>query len=60
MKSTVLSQFTMPWLTAMACLLFVGVFLGILIWTFRRGSKKVYEECGQIPLNEKPNQREKR
>lgn len=42
----------MPGLTVFACLLFVVVFTGILIWTFRKGSKKLYDQCGHIPLED--------
>ncbi|NCN26531.1 cbb3-type cytochrome c oxidase subunit 3 [bacterium] len=42
----------MPWLTSLACVLFVVVFVGMLLWTFRKGSTKLYEECGHIPLED--------
>jgi cbb3-type cytochrome oxidase subunit 3 len=48
----VLSRFTMTWLTSFACVLFVMVFVGILLWTFRRGSQKFYDECGRIPFED--------
>jgi cytochrome c oxidase cbb3-type subunit 4 len=33
-------------------LLFFGFFLGVVIWVFRPGSKKTYEEQAEIPLKE--------
>lgn len=33
-------------------LLFMGLFIGVVIYTFRPGHKKDFEEHAQIPLNE--------
>lgn len=33
-------------------LLFMGVFIAVVIYTFRPGSKKIHDEHAQIPLNE--------
>ena len=52
MKNEVLQKFAMPGLTAFACVLFVVVFAGMLIWTFRKGSKEFYDKCGNIPLED--------
>ncbi|MBP7844888.1 MAG: cbb3-type cytochrome c oxidase subunit 3 [Proteobacteria bacterium] len=58
LKSEVLQKFSMPGLTVFACVLFVVVFSGMLIWTFRKGSKSYYEKCGKIPLEDDLNNRE--
>jgi cbb3-type cytochrome oxidase subunit 3 len=50
MKSAVLSQFTLTYLPVIACLLFVAIFIGVIFWVLRPGSKSFYEQAGQIPL----------
>lgn len=52
MKSEVLSNFNMPWLSAIGFFLFFGLFAGMLFWIFRRGSKNIYDKIEMIPLEE--------
>lgn len=52
MKSIVLSQWDLPWLSNLALLLFVSVFVFMLFLIFRKGSKSYFEKIGQIPLND--------
>lgn len=52
MKSTVLAAFDLPWLPALAMLLFLAVFLGALAWVSRRGSAEFYERLQNLPLDE--------
>ena len=40
------------WTGILRLLLFVGLFVGILVWVFRPGARKSYDEQAQIPLRE--------
>lgn len=51
MMSRTLSQFHLPWLTCIGLALFFTVFLGALLWVYRRGSAQVYESASRIPLD---------
>ena len=33
-------------------LLFVGIFSGIVLWTFRKGSNAKYDEASRLPLEQ--------
>ena len=35
-------------------LLMVLIFIGIIIWAFRPGSKKIYDDVARIPLKKDP------
>ncbi len=37
-------------LPVVSMLSFLAVFLGILFWSFRRGSGKIYQQAGLLPL----------
>ena len=37
-------------LPVVSMLSFLAVFLGILFWSFRRGSAEIYQEAGLLPL----------
>jgi len=37
-------------LPIISMMMFVGVFLGVLLWVYRRESGKVYHEMEQLPL----------
>ena len=51
-KSLVLSNFDMIWLTVSAFLIFLSFFVFIVYWTFRTGSKKHYIRVSELPLSE--------
>ena len=36
-----------------AMLLFLVSFVGIVVWTFRRGSREHYDEMAKLPLDER-------
>ena len=52
MKQLVLGSFDMTWMTNFALILFFSLFIGMLIWIFRRSSKELYSRVEQIPLEE--------
>lgn len=52
MKSQVLANFHMPILSCFALILFLGLFVGALIWINRKGSKQIYERMSQLPLQD--------
>ena len=39
-------------LPVVSMMLFMAVFLGALLWVFRKESQVVYSELSQLPLNE--------
>lgn len=53
MKAEVLSRFHMPWLSCIALLLFMAVFIGAAIWIHRRGSKEIYRRMSDLPFDGK-------
>jgi cbb3-type cytochrome oxidase subunit 3 len=52
MYKTVLKYFPLPDLVVAGQLLFFFIFLGALLWVFRRGSKEFYARLANIPLEE--------
>ena len=40
------------YLPVISMFMFLSIFLGSLIWVFRKGSKEVYSELSQLPLAE--------
>ncbi len=54
MLSQVASQFPMIWLTCLALLIFLGVFLGVVAWVFRRGSTELYQHLADTPFSGEP------
>jgi predicted Na+-dependent transporter len=52
MKSQVLSNFAWTDLTVVAFVIFLSFFTFVVIWTFRKNSKKHYEEIGSIVFDE--------
>ena len=52
MKSQVLSQFSMPSLTVAAFIIFLLFFIGVVYWTFRKGSKDLYDNVSKMPLSD--------
>lgn len=37
---------------AIALLLFFGVFIGVLVWIYRPGSKRIYEHESRLPFDD--------
>lgn len=52
MIQRVLSHYHLPGLTCLGLILFMSIFIGALIWVFRKGSKNVYETLEQLPLKD--------
>ncbi|MCT4641170.1 MAG: CcoQ/FixQ family Cbb3-type cytochrome c oxidase assembly chaperone [Bacteriovoracaceae bacterium] len=52
MKSAVLAGFNQTWLTSLALLLFLSIFLIMLFYIFRKNSGKLYNEVQNLPLND--------
>ena len=50
MLAQVASQFPMIWLSCVALLIFLGVFLGVLAWVHRKGSSELYHAIAHQPL----------
>jgi cytochrome c oxidase cbb3-type subunit IV len=51
MKQHVLSFFPMKSLPMIGLILFLVLFVGVLIWVFRRNSDQFYKKMGQMPLD---------
>ena len=52
MMTQVLSRFHIPFLTCLGLLLFLTIFLGALLWVFRKGSDEIYSAAGALPLED--------
>ena len=52
MISQVASRFPMTGLTCVGLVLFLIVFIGASIWTFRKGSDEIYRRAGDLPFRE--------
>ena len=50
MKQVVLAGFNWTFLTNIALVIFMTLFVGILIWSFRKDSSKIYKEASEMPL----------
>lgn len=50
MKQQVLAYFPMKSLPLIGLILFLVLFVGILIWVYRRGSDQFYKKMGELPL----------
>jgi|LakMenEpi03Aug12_release.lakeMendotaPanAssembly.Ray.scaffolds.fasta_scaffold3690609_1 hypothetical protein len=44
-------------LPIVSMLLFIAVFVGAVVWVFRKESSEVYAELGNLPLDEPVSQR---
>lgn len=53
MISRTLANFDMPWLTCIGLLLFLSVFIGALLWVYRRGGNDFYENMQALPFDER-------
>jgi cbb3-type cytochrome oxidase subunit 3 len=45
--------FPFPMLTSVGMLIFLGFFVGMLIWIFRKGSRRVYDQAANLPFHER-------
>lgn len=54
MKGEVLSNTDLLFMPEITVILFTGVFLGALIWSFRPGSKQAYAARSMMPLVDQP------
>ncbi|HTL11916.1 MAG TPA: cbb3-type cytochrome c oxidase subunit 3 [Bdellovibrionota bacterium] len=52
MIQSVLSHYPLTGLTCVGLLLFFAVFMGALLWVFRKGSSAVYTNLQNLPLQE--------
>lgn len=52
MKSDVLTKMAWPELAIAAFFIFLLVFCGVIYWTFRKGTTKVYSDAGNLPFEE--------
>ncbi len=52
MKSEVLSNIPWPSLSIAGFFIFLLVFIGVIYWTFRKGSKDIYKDAQSTPFNE--------
>jgi hypothetical protein len=52
-RTQVLSQWHLPWLTCVGLLLFVAVFLGAVLWVCRRESRAFYAAMERLPFDER-------
>ncbi|MGZ3696761.1 MAG: CcoQ/FixQ family Cbb3-type cytochrome c oxidase assembly chaperone [Bdellovibrionota bacterium] len=50
MIQRVLSHYHLPLLTCLGLLLFMGVFIGALLWVYRKESADVYQALADLPL----------
>ena len=52
MKQDLLSQFPVPMVVGMAMFLFLSVFIGAILWVYRKESTVIYSEIEKLPLEE--------
>jgi cbb3-type cytochrome oxidase subunit 3 len=52
MKQQVLALFPHIGVTGFALVLFFGLFIGMLIWVFRKSSRGLYDELSRLPLEQ--------
>ena len=50
MKKLALASWEHGTLTGIALLLFLSVFIGVVIWVFRKSSKSDFEKAERLPL----------
>lgn len=50
MKQSVLAGFDWTILSNIALLIFLGLFIGIVFWVFRKDSNKIYREASSMPF----------
>lgn len=49
-----LRNFQYPFLTSIGLLLFLAVFIGVLLWTFRKNGPDFYRIMESLPLEDSP------
>jgi cbb3-type cytochrome oxidase subunit 3 len=52
MKQQALSYFTDIHLTIFGMFLFLAVFVGVVLWSYRRGANETYRYMEQLPLKD--------
>ena len=52
MKQFILSRFDMPWISVLALLIFMFLFISVIFWLFRKDSNDIYSEAVKVPFNE--------
>lgn len=52
MKQEFLKFYPHPELSLLALFLFIGVFVGMLFWIYRRNSNKLYNKLSNLPLED--------
>ena len=52
MKQQGLAYFTDTYLTLIAMVIFMLVFVGMVAWTYRRQAKEMYKKMAEMPLQE--------
>jgi cbb3-type cytochrome oxidase subunit 3 len=52
MKSAVLSNWNMPWLSSFALIIFFSIFMVMIYMITRKGSTEFYGEASQLPLKD--------
>lgn len=52
MKAEVLSRFNYPWLPIAAELLFLGIFVGVVIYAYHKKNQSIFKNCADLPLQE--------
>jgi cbb3-type cytochrome oxidase subunit 3 len=52
MKSEVLKNFHLPWLSVTAELLFFGLFIGVLFYVISKRNQNTFKEDANLPFQE--------
>lgn len=52
MKSEVLKNFDLPWLSVTAEILFLVLFIGVVFYAISKKNKNTFEENANLPFNE--------
>ncbi len=55
MYAKLFQNFNMPYLPTLALLLFLGLFIGILFWTFSAKTRTIIKQVQNLPLEEGEN-----
>jgi cbb3-type cytochrome oxidase subunit 3 len=52
MKQLVLQSWNAPYLSVVALIIFISVFIGAVFWVFRKDSKVIYDEISNLVFDE--------
>lgn len=52
MKKEYLLNFPHIDVTLVALMIFMGIFIGMLVWIFRKNSTQVYDKLSKLPLED--------